>query len=407
MVGTATTQYIWIGGDAYTAVAVAKKVGTGSWTVYNIFRDHLGSITHMKTGSTVTEYSFDAWGRRRNPTNWSYDLTSQPELLADRGFTSHEYLKYFNLYNMNGRMYDPLVGRFLNVDPYVQMPDYTQNINRYSYALNNPLKYTDPDGEIIFTILAAVFCPPLIPLGIAMDVGGIINTASNWGAVKNGFNNNAWSGIGKMFGFYGVGGGQVAATYYLGPLGTIGSSYGGDALNSLLTDGTVNSFSFESTTMSLGTELLVGQIGIGNKAGDVVSKLFKKEMSRKLISNLVSQNVDGIISEIGISSWQNQSLEDGIKIGLSNYSRNWWKYSLSGLSQGYMEAKDKRTQQKEDYAEKAKEYYKKNSTMTGFEFKPKSWIDAIYDFQIVISPALDIIPTNRKNNRLYSPARNY
>lgn len=159
--------------------------------------------------------------------------------------------------------------------------------------------------------------------------------------------------------------------------------------------------------MSLGTELLVGQIGIVNKAGDVASKLFKKEMSKKLVSNLVSQNVDGIISEIGISSWENQSLEDGIKIGLSNYSRNWWKYSLSGLSQGYMEAKDSRTQQKEAYADKAKEYYKNNSTMTGFEFKPKSWIDAIYDFQIVISPALDISPTNRKNNRLYSPARNY
>ncbi|MDP2890917.1 MAG: RHS repeat-associated core domain-containing protein [Bacteroidota bacterium] len=172
MVGTDTTQYIWIGGDAYTAVAVAKKVGTGSWTVYNIFRDHLGSITHMKTGSTVTEYSFDAWGRRRNPTNWSYDLTSQPELFADRGFTSHEYLKYFNLYNMNGRMYDPLVGRFLNVDPYVQMPDYTQNFNRYSYCLNNPLIYTDPSGEFIFTLLATVIpgAQFLLPFAIAADI---------------------------------------------------------------------------------------------------------------------------------------------------------------------------------------------------------------------------------------------
>jgi len=103
----------------------------------------------------------------------------------------------------------------------------------------------------------------------------------------------------------------------------------------------------------------------------------------------------------------NRAVAGGIKIGLNNYSRNWWKYSLSGLSQGYMEAKDKRTQQKEAYAEKAKEYYKNNSTMTGFEFQPKNWIDAIYDFQIVISPVLDISPANKKNNRLYSPARNY
>jgi len=41
---------------------------------------------------------------------------------------------------------DPLVGRFLNADPYVQMPDFSQNYNRYTYCLNNPLKFTDPSG---------------------------------------------------------------------------------------------------------------------------------------------------------------------------------------------------------------------------------------------------------------------
>jgi RHS repeat-associated protein len=147
VVGSATTQYIWIGGDAYTAVAVATKVGTGSWTVYNIFRDHLGTITHLKTGSTITEYSFDAWGRRRNALNWSYDLTGQPALFADRGFTTHEFLSDFNLYNMNGRLYDPVVGRFLSPDPYIADPSFSQSYNRYAYALNNPLKFTDPSGE--------------------------------------------------------------------------------------------------------------------------------------------------------------------------------------------------------------------------------------------------------------------
>ena len=147
VVGSTTTQTIWIGGDAYTAVAVATKVGTGSWTVYNIFRDHLGTITHLKTGSTITEFSFDAWGRRRNALNWSYDLTGQPALFADRGFTSHEFLADFNLYNMNGRLYDPVVGRFLSPDPFIQDPSFSQSYNRYSYALNNPLKFTDYSGE--------------------------------------------------------------------------------------------------------------------------------------------------------------------------------------------------------------------------------------------------------------------
>jgi RHS repeat-associated protein len=147
-VGSTVTQYIWIGGDAYTAVAVARKTGTGSWVVYHIFRDHLGTITHLKNGSTIDDYSYDAWGRRRDKDNWSYTLSGEPALFADRGFTGHEYLDDFNLYNMNGRLYDPVLGRFLSPDPYIADPSFTQSYNRYSYVLNNPLKYNDPTGEL-------------------------------------------------------------------------------------------------------------------------------------------------------------------------------------------------------------------------------------------------------------------
>ncbi len=155
-VGSTVNQYIWIGGDAYSAVAVAKKTGTGSWTVYNIFRDHLGTITHLKTGSTISEYSFDAWGRRRDKDDWTYTLSGEPALFADRGFTAHEYLDDFKLYNMNGRLYDPVVGRFLSPDPYVLEGDFTQGFNRYSYALNNPLVYVDQNGEFPF-LAAGIF----------------------------------------------------------------------------------------------------------------------------------------------------------------------------------------------------------------------------------------------------------
>jgi RHS repeat-associated protein len=74
-----------------------------------------------------------------------------------RGFTGHEHLKWFGLINMNGRMYDASLCRFLSPDPYVQMPDNSQNFNRYSYCLNNPLVYTDPSGEFfIGTIFTGV-----------------------------------------------------------------------------------------------------------------------------------------------------------------------------------------------------------------------------------------------------------
>jgi RHS repeat-associated protein len=92
--------------------------------------------------------SFDAWGHRRNPNNWS-QWENGTSYITDRGFTGHQHMDLFGLINMNGRIYDPDLGRFISPDPYVQMPGNTQNFNRYSYALNNPLVYTDPSGEFL------------------------------------------------------------------------------------------------------------------------------------------------------------------------------------------------------------------------------------------------------------------
>jgi RHS repeat-associated protein len=103
------------------------------------------------------EYSFDAYGRRRDKDDWSYTLTNEPAFFADRGFTGHEHLDQFGLINMNGRLYDPQVGRFLSPDNYVQSPDFTQSFNRYSYCLNNPLRYTDPSGDFTEFLIAGAF----------------------------------------------------------------------------------------------------------------------------------------------------------------------------------------------------------------------------------------------------------
>jgi len=88
-------------------------------------------------------------------TTWSF--TNVPtSFLFDRGYTGHEHLDNFGLINMpalsvaegNGRVYDPAIARFLSPDPILQNPRNTQSHNRYSYCLNNPLKYTDPSGYI-------------------------------------------------------------------------------------------------------------------------------------------------------------------------------------------------------------------------------------------------------------------
>ena len=96
-------------------------------------------------GTLKEELSFDPWDRRRNPTNWTFNDVPD-NYLFDRGYTGHEHLDEFVLINMNGRVYDPVIGKFLSPDPLVQLPDYSQNYNRYTYAFNNPLKYVDPSG---------------------------------------------------------------------------------------------------------------------------------------------------------------------------------------------------------------------------------------------------------------------
>lgn len=123
--------------------------------------DHLGSIIRLtdSIGTVVFAASYDAWGKRTIETD---------EFHLYRGFTGHEHLDEFGLIDMNGRMYDPALGRFLSPDPYVQMADYAQNYNRYSYCLNNPLKYTDPSGKFaILPFLSAVVTGAAIGAGMS------------------------------------------------------------------------------------------------------------------------------------------------------------------------------------------------------------------------------------------------
>ena len=86
---------------------------------YYILSDHLGSYNVItdETGVKLSEggeLSFDAWGKRRNPTTWQAYQTTPPSSLFDRGFTGHEHLDNFGLINMNGRVYDNSLGRFLS-----------------------------------------------------------------------------------------------------------------------------------------------------------------------------------------------------------------------------------------------------------------------------------------------------
>ncbi len=126
--------------------AIFVSTSNGGGTMYYTLKDHQGSLAAVVYGSTVERLSYDPWGRRRNTMNFGYDNVSHT---FDRGYTLHEHYDEFDLINMNGRLYDPILGRMLSPDVVIQDEQNSQAYNRYSYCFNNPLRFTDPSGYVV------------------------------------------------------------------------------------------------------------------------------------------------------------------------------------------------------------------------------------------------------------------
>jgi RHS repeat-associated protein len=155
---------------------------------------------------------------------------------TNRGFTGHEHIEEMGLIHMNGRVYDPTIGRFLSADPHIQAPGDTQSYNRYSYVKNNPLKYTDPSGyffkklfKIAVVIAAAVVTAgvALAAVGIAASVGAGITAVATGGIATLGASSAfgafgaaviAGAGMGFGAGFAGglVNGASVGQSFKMG-----------------------------------------------------------------------------------------------------------------------------------------------------------------------------------------------
>ncbi len=111
--------------------------------------DNLGSIDTITNGqgNIVERMAYTAFGQRRQG-DWRASDPLLPIIpaLTNRGFTGHEHIDEMGFIHMNGRVYDPSIGRFLSVDSTVPYIFKSQSYNRYSYTRNNPLKYKDPSG---------------------------------------------------------------------------------------------------------------------------------------------------------------------------------------------------------------------------------------------------------------------
>lgn len=305
--GGNTKEYTFIGGDAYSAPVVAVKCNNSTiW--YYLIRDHLGSITHIVDSSNmvIAEYSFDAWGRMRNPVTWkNYELDSIPTLLiAGRGFTGHEHLPWFNLINMNGRIYDPLYSMFLSPDVNVQSPDYSIGFNRYGYCFNNPLTHNDINGEWA-----------LIDDLTAMGLGGIINLGSN--LLSGNIHNLKQAG-----GYFLSGMASGEATLYGGPLaGAAVQGFGNNIVSQVSQKGWKN-----LNWGQAGTSAVTGMATsyVGGLLSDAISPLTDKILSgvtNKIMYNALDRGISNGIAGFGVSTGVSliggndihQALRDGVK----------------------------------------------------------------------------------------------
>ena len=166
-------------------------------------------------GAVLQRIAYSPFGTRR------VTASNDPDYQAwtDRGFTGHEHLDGLGLIHMNARLYDPEIGRFLSPDTYIQAPHNSQNYNRYSYVLNNPLKYTDPSGHFFSSLLNLIekigsflvsYAPTIAGIAVAAFlgpgatflqavmhgaaagfVGGLVGSGSLRGALEGAF----WGGI--------------------------------------------------------------------------------------------------------------------------------------------------------------------------------------------------------------------
>ncbi len=145
----------YVSGAIYTyKTNTSNQLQSNGSTKSFVYNDHLGSLDVITDSAGVIQQSlsFDPWGARRNGENWNafstteLSLTGFTQPISTHGFTGHEMVDDMGLIHMNGRIYDPKIARFLQTDPFIQAATNTQNFNRYSYVMNNPLNATDPSG---------------------------------------------------------------------------------------------------------------------------------------------------------------------------------------------------------------------------------------------------------------------
>ena len=376
--GSHITRYYYVSGTDGNAAVYISDNSTGD-KAYCMDMDHLGSIIGLydQYGTKCYGASFDPWGKR---------TLMSGSIEFDRGFTGHEHIDEINLIDMNGRMYDPLLGRFLSVDPFVQAPTNPQNFNRYSYCLNNPLKYTDPDGEIVW-----------MPIIIGAAMGGISGYMIGSEANASGWDMVGYVAGGAVLGALSSGISQGMAALGASPFVTQLTT---NAVTSTLSSGMMSGWDGRSMLIGFASGLVSGGIsgalsfsydpvgmingmladgavnaGIGAISGGITSYIFDGDFGEGALNGAISGALSGMAfgayrgwtnaKTLGVNKWTGGTLQERAQ-AWANY------YGLPG--EMFVHASQKNL---DDYVEtRGKNYrYYSNYNGIGLSTDPRATID--------------------------------
>ena len=260
--------------------------------------NHLGSASVItnSSGDRKERVEYFPFGAYRERTDYDASFPN-----ANYTFTDQEDDDELGFYNYKARLYDPALGRFISADTIVQASGDPQSLNRYTYARNNPLMYTDPTGHFWFAffigaLIGAIFSGIQSHWNLqSMIIGGFIGGISGGlfaevsGTVGGYISHITLAGAmgpptpGMMLAGQ-IGGGIVggaAAGATAGGLGT--AFYGGNVFNGMLTGagyGALSGGVFGAINGYYGSNWTLGRVGAQTLAGGGIAALTGGDFER-------------------------------------------------------------------------------------------------------------------------------
>ncbi|SMN12661.1 Rhs family protein [Bathymodiolus heckerae thiotrophic gill symbiont] len=251
--------------------------------------------------------SYHAFGERRQG-DWRASDPLLPIIpaLTNRGFTGHEHIDEMGFIHMNGRVYDPSIGRFLSADTYIQDPYNTQSYNRYSYVINNPLKYTDPSGNFFGIVLGLISAVATKAMIAAIGVELLLTKIAIAYAVSY---TVTYAATGSAKAAQGAG---LAAGLFMGIGGLRGEKMGVDGKmqhNPGWESGSMKTLAAHGLAGGIVQDRMGGSFGAGFLAGSVGSYLGSSgnaANTSELVTNTITDAVvGGTVSVIGGGKFAN------------------------------------------------------------------------------------------------------